>query len=76
MWTSTYTRPLLESVEIDLEERKDFDLKIVGSISLCSTISFPPRHHCSLASVRLYSWKPNVRMTEALRIKYMRRKLV
>ena len=34
-----------------LEELKDFDLKIVGSIPLCSTIFLPQVHHCSLAGV-------------------------
>ena len=44
--------PLLESVEIaQLEERKDFDLKIVGTIPVCSTIFLPQVHHCSLAGV-------------------------
>ena len=44
--------PLLEYVEIaQLEERKDFDLKIVGSIPLCSTLFLPSGHHCLLVYV-------------------------
>ena len=63
---------LLESVEIaQLKERKDFDLKMVDSIPMCSSNFLPPGHHCSLADVRLYSWCPKVKMTEALKIKYM-----
>ena len=42
----------LDSFEIaQLEERKDFDLKIVGSIPLCFTFFLPQGHRCSLTGV-------------------------
>ena len=60
MYLNTSKTPLLESVEmIHLEERKNLEVKIVGSIPLRATTFSPPLFACWCTSLQLETHSQN-----------------